>query len=78
MVRRELREVIKEKLPCWELPEVMVLALAILGCASGSGPEAGRDPGLRTVTQEDLEREGRDSQVPLLPSRAATKVVKEL
>ena len=56
----------------------MVLALVIIGCASGGGPEAGRDPGLRTATQEALEREGRDSQVPLLPSRAATKAVKEL
>ena len=50
MTRRRLRKLITKRLPAWTLLGAMLLALMIIGCASGERPEDGRDPGVLTAT----------------------------
>ena len=61
MIRRRLRKLVTKKLPAWMLLGAMLLALMIIGCASGEGLDDGRDPGVLTATQGTVEREGGDS-----------------
>ena len=61
MIRRRLRKLITKKLPAWALLGAMLLALMIIGCASGEGPDDGRDPGVLTATEGAVEREAGDS-----------------
>ena len=57
MIRRRLRKLVTKKPLAWALPGAMLLAVMIIGCASGEGPEDVRDPGVLTVTQGAVERE---------------------
>ena len=61
MIRRRLRKLFTKTLPASALLGGMLLALMIIGCASGERPEDGGDPGALTATQGAVEREGGES-----------------
>ena len=61
MIPSRFRKLITKKLPAWMLLGATLLALMIIGCASGEGPDDGRDPGVPTVTEGAVEREAGDS-----------------
>ena len=61
MIRRRLRKLATKKLPAWALLGAILLAMMIIGCASGEGLDDGRDPGVLTATEGAVEREGGDS-----------------
>ena len=62
MIRRKLRKLMTKKLRAWALLGAMLLAAMIIGCASGAGPDDGRDPGVPTATQDVAARDGGDSR----------------
>ena len=62
MIRRKLGKLMAKKLPAWTLLGAMLLAVTIVGCASGAGPEDGRDSGDPTATQGAVEQGGGDTR----------------
>ena len=62
MIRRKLGKLMAKKLPAWTLLGAMLWAVTIVGCASGAGPEDGRDSGDPTATQGAVEQGGGDTR----------------